>query len=230
MDRPVPQRSLKEERERTIVALCTHFAEDRLEVAELEARLDSAHRAKSAAELAALLEDLPAARPADAAAAQRAGEAAPHPHAGTGETQGGRETRVMAAVMGGVDRKGHWLPARRNLVLAIMGGASLDFREVDLPPGETEVVVFCLMGGAEIIVPPGLRVDASGIAILGGFDDRSPLASAAADAAILKLSGVAIMGGVEVTVREPGESAGDARRRRQREKRLPGDGRRGPGA
>jgi predicted membrane protein len=55
-----------------------------------------------------------------------------------------------------------------------MGGAELDFREVDLPPGETEVFIICMMGGAEIIVPPDLAVDASGIAIMGGFEHAAP--------------------------------------------------------
>jgi hypothetical protein len=40
------------------------------------------------------------------------------------------------------------------------------------------------------------------------------------NAPILKVNGFALMGGVEITVRKSGESAGDARRRRREEKRL----------
>ena len=47
-----------------------------------------------------------------------------------------RDSRTFLAFMGGVERRGNWKPARRNVVIAIMGGAELDFREVDLPPGE----------------------------------------------------------------------------------------------
>ena len=64
----------------------------------------------------------------------------------------------MVAALGGVERKGRWIPARTSYAIALMGGLSLDFREALLPPGETEVWIFTLMGGAEIIVPPGLTV------------------------------------------------------------------------
>ena len=78
----------------------------------------------------------------------------------------------MVAALGGVERKGRWIPARQNYAVSVMGGVSLDFREALLPPGETEVLVFTAMGGAEIIVPPGLAVESDGMAILGGFEHR----------------------------------------------------------
>jgi hypothetical protein len=37
-DRPLPQSTLKQHRDQTIVLLCEHFAQDRLEVEELEIR------------------------------------------------------------------------------------------------------------------------------------------------------------------------------------------------
>lgn len=211
MDRPVPQLSLKERRERTIEALCQHFAQDRLEVAEFEARLDRAHRATVPAELDQLLTDLPS-----AAAAQPAPRTAPAP----ARAQHGDQTRTVLAVMGGVERKGHWVPARKNVVIAIMGGAGLDFRDVDLPPGETEVNLFCMMGGAEIIVPPDLAVDSSGVAIMGGFESISPRRSDDPNAPVLRVTGVCIMGGVEITVRRSGETAKDARTRERAERKA----------
>ncbi|HSJ24213.1 MAG TPA: DUF1707 domain-containing protein [Longimicrobiales bacterium] len=226
MDRPVPQLSLKEQRERTVLALCDHFAADRLELADFEARLDGAHRARSGAELQALLADLPAPREVATPPKSAASEALARGTRATVEAV--RETRTLVAFMGGVERRGHWTPARRNLVVAVMGGAELDFREVDLPAGETEVVLFCFMGGAEIIVPPGLSVDANGIAIMGGFEHASPPRSSEPDAPVLKLTGVAVMGGVEIVVRHPGETAKDARQRerderRNRQRRLRGE-------
>jgi hypothetical protein len=227
MDRPLPQTLLQERRERTIAALCEHFAGDRLELPEFEARLDAANRARSAEELGALLQDLPAlnrsVRPASPVgdAVARGGRAL---------EASVRKTRTLVAFMGGVERNGQWTPARRTLVVAVMGGAVLDFREVRLPPGETEVVLFCFMGGAQIIVPPGLDVDANGIAIMGGFESSSPPSGSDPDAPVLKLTGVAFMGGVEVTVREPGESAREARQRereRVREMKEEREARRG---
>ena len=100
-----------------------------------------------------------------------------------------------------------------------MGGASLDFREALLPPGETEVTLIAIMGGAEILVPPGLRVDCQGVAIMGGFDHLDYSGPPDPNAPILKITGFAMMGGVEIAVRRPGETAKDARHRAREERR-----------
>lgn len=214
MDRPVPQISLKERRERTIQALCLHFAEDRLDVAEFESRLDRAHRASGAGELDALLSDLPA------EAAQAPSRPSPMAQRTRALGEAVRKSQTLLAFMGGVERRGAWTPARKNLVVAIMGGAELDFREAELPAGETEVYVICMMGGAEIIVPPELAVDASGIAIMGGFGHAAAPRRLAPGAPVLRISGLCIMGGVEIHVRGVGESAKDARLREREERRL----------
>lgn len=121
--------------------------------------------------------------------------------------------------MGGVDKRGQWQPAQKTYCYAFMGGVALDFRDALLPPGETEVTIIAVMGGAEIIVPPELRVDCDGIAIMGGFDHAHEVAGQDPNAPVLRINGFALMGGVEVTVRKSGETASDARRRRREEKR-----------
>jgi hypothetical protein len=215
-DLPVPQSTLKQHREQIIVALCEHFAQDRLEVEEFETRLDRAHRATTLAELDTLVQDLPA--PAPAAPAPVTRDALARGTRAVAEAV--RDSRTLLAFMGGVERRGQWKPARRNIVIAIMGGAVLDFREVALPPGQTEVFIFCMMGGAEIIVPPTLAVDASGIAIMGGFEHGSPPPTTDANAPVLRINGLCLMGGVEILVRHPGESAKDARERQREERRA----------
>lgn len=122
----------------------------------------------------------------------------------------------MVAALGGVERKGRWIPARQNYAVAVMGGVNLDFREALLPPGVTEVWVFTAMGGAEIIVPPGLAVESDGVAILGSFEHREDaVLSPDPDAPVLRIRGLAIMGGVEVSIRYPGETPREAKRRRR---------------
>lgn len=209
MDRPVPQVQLKEQRERAIERLCEAFAQDRLELAELETRIDLAHRAATPADLHALLTDLPAPAP----------EPAPVPGTGTRVREVIRESRTLIAFMGGVERRGNWSPGRKNVVIAFMGGADLDFREVDLPPGETEVFVFAMMGGVDIVVPPELVVDASGIAIMGGFGHSSAPRNPAPGSAVLRINGFCLMGGVDISVRRRGETPKDARLR-EREERI----------
>ncbi|HEX6133270.1 MAG TPA: DUF1707 domain-containing protein [Longimicrobiales bacterium] len=214
MDRPLPQITLKERRDRTVAQLCEAFAQDRLELAEFESRLDVAHRAATAGELDALLADLPA------PAAPASPDAASDPRARTASAmrEAIRESRTFLAFMGGVERRGNWAPARKNLVIAIMGGADLDFREVTLPPGETEVYIFAMMGGVDIVVPPGLNVDASGIAIMGGFAHASARHTADPNAPILRINGFCFMGGVDISIRHRGETPKDARVREREER------------
>jgi hypothetical protein len=213
--------TLNEQRDRTIQTLIGHFAEDRISIEELERRLDRAHRALQTTELEALTADLPV--PAAAPTPQPAPVPAvttptvPRPPAPAPETV--RDHQVVVAVMGGVEKKGHWAPARKTAVFAFMGGAELDFREALLAPGVTEVQILVIWGGIEILVRPGTRVDSSGVAIMGAFAHVPGPPVDDPDAPIIRITGLALMGGVEVNVRYPGESARDAGARRREEQR-----------
>jgi hypothetical protein len=212
---------LNHTRQLAIDALCEHFANDAITVEDFERRVDVAHQATSVEELRALLRDLPTSNlpAAPGSAAQPAVRedydyaVAPREHL--------KENGYAIAVMGGTRRRGRWSPARITHTITIMGGAELDFREALLPPGVTEVKVYAVMGGVEIIVPPNLTVESHGIGILGGFEhagneyrDYDP------SAPVLRISGIAIMGGVDIKVRLVGESARDARKRRRQERRV----------
>ncbi|MEX2281731.1 MAG: DUF1707 domain-containing protein [Gemmatimonadota bacterium] len=213
-----PSRSRRDD---TIQALSTAFAQDELSVEELERRIDIAHRATAPAELDALLSDLKVSLPpvlATKAASAPAAPAARTPAPAPAEI---RQHQTLVAIMGGVERKGSWLPARQNQLFAMMGGMQLDFREARMGPGITEITVVCCMGGVEIIVPPDMSVDAGGIAIMGGFAHSTPAPPAHPDAPVLRINGFVLMGGVEIQVRLPGETAGDTRKRtREERKRL----------
>src|ERR1043166_1453239 len=56
---PPPVALAPAERDRVIAALCEHFAHDNLAMDELERRLELANRARTQAELVALVADLP---------------------------------------------------------------------------------------------------------------------------------------------------------------------------
>jgi len=198
------------QRDKTITALCDHFAHDRLTVEEFERRLDVATRALTVPELTSLLADLPVETSMVAASAPTL--PAPTHHA--------RENQTLVAIMGGVERRGRWQPAEKTYVICAMGGAMLDFREVQLPPGVTEVTLICVMGGAEVIVPPGMTVDAGGFAIMGGFAHRDDSAPASdPNAPVLRINGFALMGGVDLKVQRPGETNKDTKRREREERR-----------
>jgi DUF1707 SHOCT-like domain/Cell wall-active antibiotics response LiaF, C-terminal len=214
-DGRVPEAGIQRRREQAVERLMENFANDVLDVDEFERRVDLAHRSETGSELDALLADLAVAVPmrqADASLAPRPLETVPAEHV--------RERSFLLACLGGYERKGRWIPARRNNVLTFMGGASLDFREAMLGPGVTEIWIFTMMGGAEIIVPPGMAVEVDGFALMGGFDfDSNEPVLRSPDKPLLRIRGMAVMGGVEVAVREVGETSREARRRRKLEKK-----------
>jgi hypothetical protein len=157
--------SLEVERERTVQALCSQFAHDRLTLEEVERRLELAQRARSDTELRALLADLPGGAMVPATPS---GELALFSLAAPGEAPS--EQRLLA-LLSEVKRRGPWTPARRQRVSAILGDAKLDFREALLQPGVTEVECNAILGAITITVPPGVRVECDGNAILGSFGE-----------------------------------------------------------
>jgi len=175
-------------------------------VDDFERRLTLAHRATSVSEIARTVSDLTEAAPSTALA-----PAAATPPVLASE----RPYDRVVAVFGGVERRGAWVLPRHLEVRAVLGGVLLDFRQAALLPGVTDVHVVAVMGGAQIIVPPGLSVDVSGTAVLGGFGhvERVP-AAIDPDRPVLRVHGLAVLGGVAVETRLAGETETDAHRRR----------------
>jgi hypothetical protein len=197
-------------RERAIAALSDAFANDALEVEEFERRVTRAHTSESVEEITALTSDL-APTTALAPATVALAPAAPASDA---------EPETVYAIFGGVDRRGTWTVPRSWRVVATFGGAQLDLREARFPTGVIDLEVRAVFGGVQIIVPPGLAVEVQGTAIMGGFQNvnRAP-AHPDPDAPLLRIRGLAFMGGVDVTMRLPGESERQADRRRRVESR-----------
>ena len=116
----------QETRERVIGALQEHFAHDALDVDEFERRVTLAHTSESAADIGALLDDLPALAeapgPAPKAALVPMGEVRP--------------TQTLHALMSTTERRGPWVVPRHLRVrgLVVMGSVEIKMRL----PGETE--------------------------------------------------------------------------------------------
>ena len=215
------------ERQRTIDILCEAFANDELEVEEFERRVEAAHRAASSDELRHLLIGLPSASvPAPTQKKGQTSHPVPFPERSHGTVpapyQGEvREWGLSVGVMGGNSQSGYWVPARKNVVIGVMGGCEMDLREAQLAPGVTEIIVVAFMGGVDIVVPPWLQVEVSGIGIMGGFEHKqSTPPTPTPGGPIVRISGLAMMGGAAVSVRYPGESASDARKRVKEERKA----------
>jgi hypothetical protein len=198
------------ERERIVQTLSAHFAQDQLTLTEFERRLERAYGLTSADQLRALVADLPG---VDAVGSS---SLAPEGPVLVPSAEVPARAAILA-VMGGSERTGSWIVPRQLKVFVLMGGAELDLREARFGPGVTEIEVIVVMGGVSIIVPPGVRVESMGTAFMGGFELKAGDATALSPAnPIVRLSGLAIMGGVETETRYPGESAREAKRRRRR--------------
>ncbi len=176
--------------------LAEHFAQDRLTLPEYERRVELAYRADSADALRSLTSDLVPMPPV---------RVSPSPAVSTRfeglVPQASPPKRNFFALMSGVIRRGNWLVPARSRAVAIMGGISLDLREATLTAPVTDIYIFAMMGGVEIIVPPDVRLESDGFAVMGGFEDqlREP-ASRDPDAPLIRIHGVAFMGGVEARV------------------------------
>ncbi len=199
---PAPER-----RDRAVDELCQHFAAGHIELDVLEARLAAVESADSETDLEELVKDLPA-LPAAAEEAALPVESAP------------RSSRGWAlALMGGASRKGRWSPPRQLNTVAVMGGVELDFRDARLPAGETHVTAVALMGGIDIIVPPGLPVTVRGLGILGGVDQTEhDVEETSPNTPHLKVTALACMGGVGVEMRARSESKKIATQQNEKER------------
>jgi hypothetical protein len=213
VDPPAPNLvALRDARDAAIAQLSDAFAHDLIEVEEFERRLTIVHRSGSVAEIEQTVSDL-------ASQPSVAGLIVPSPAPLAAPSS--RESDRVVAIFAGVQRQGPWTLARHLRAVALMGGMVLDLREASLLPGVTEIEVLAIMGGAQIIVPPGLAVEVTGTAIMGGFAhlERIP-AQVEPERSVLCVRGFALMGGVAVETRLIGESEMDAHRRRRREARA----------
>lgn len=202
------RRSLGAARELTISALSERFAGGEMELDEFEERLDRAHAAGAVEELESMVGDLgeveiapePTARRADAHADARP------------------ERKTVISVLSDRRRDGAWRAPEHLRVMAVLGTTTIDFRDVALPGGPTELHIASVLGRVELIVPPGLAVECEGTAILGQVEElhRAPPAPDP-ERPLLRVTGTFMLAQLEITTRLPGETRRAARRRERAE-------------
>lgn len=104
----------------------------------------------------------------------------------------------MVAILGSHEAKGSSHLAQETQAMAVMGGVELDLREATVSGPVTVIRGFAFMGGIEIRVPPGIRVETRCVPIMGGCDIKLRGRPARQDAPVLRLELVLFMAGVEV--------------------------------
>jgi uncharacterized protein DUF1707 len=173
------------DREHTAELLRRAAGEGRLEVDELEERLQIAYATRTQRELEALVADVVV--PEDRERLPR-----------VPVKRGDAGTRWLVAVMSGHDRKGRWRVGANLNVINVMGGSDLDFNEAEFAEDVVTVTVFSLMGGADIHVPEGLNVEVSNFALMGGNSTDIGNERPDPGGPVLRLKLISIMGGSDV--------------------------------
>ena len=140
------------ERDATVERLSRAAGDGRLTLDEFSQRMEQATAARTRAELGRLVADLPA-EPAVAGAVAAPASAPATWH---------------VSPVGGLRVSGPWRMARHVIVASIVGGTWLDLSEAQLAAPEVTLTTVSLVGGTRIMVPPGIRVEASGFSLVGG--------------------------------------------------------------
>ena len=187
------------DRNRVAEILREAAGDGRIDLDELDERLEATWAAKTHGDLVPITHDL-------------APVAATPPPA----VPGTRQERAVA-IMSGVERRGAWLVPEHFSVFCLMGGAEIDLREAQFTAREVTLTINAFMGGANITVNQSTRVVMEGTGIMGGYSGPETDADLrlTADSPVVRIRGVAFWGGVSVVRRPmPGEDDTPGWRRR----------------
>lgn len=199
---PYADPDLEARRRQTLAELESLHGTRAIGAEEYRRRAEVARRARDVGELEAVRPDPPV-EPAAPASRPAPARQPADPRDETGD-----DTGFVFACMGGSIRKGPWEPPEKLYALSLMGGIQLDFRDAALLEGTSEVRVLAVMGGVNIVVPDDVDVEVNGIGLMGGFEHVSHHGPGE-DRPLLRIKGLALMGGVTVRVKPaPAPSTG----------------------
>lgn len=183
---PATQQRVSHADREAVAERLRHAAGDgRLDTDELGERLEAAFSARTYADLVPLTRDLPdGASPLPAAVPAHS------------ERVGGRPGPQWSfALLSDSRRRGRWVLPRRYTATALMGDVELDLEHALLEDRDVTIWAWSCLGTITIKVPPDVDVVVSGLALCGGFDDRTD-SPPAPGAPVVRVKGMALMGGV----------------------------------
>jgi len=203
---PASLRASDKDRESAAEVLREAAGEGRLNMTELDERLEAVYEAKTYAELEPIIRDLPHRVIAPAAPASPA-----TPPSSAAEPSAGKPSSGSAiAVMSGFSRKGAWVVPADFTAVVVMGGGELDLRDAQFSAPVVNIHATAIMGAIAIIVPEDAEVQVTGVGLLGVFE-HGPTGAGRPGGPKIHIGGVAFWGAVDVR-RKPYQSA-----RKQRE-------------
>jgi hypothetical protein len=166
------------ERDRAASRLQAAFAEGRLNDSEFDERMRAALTARTRADLAELVTDLPAGGTVAAVPARPPG-------------------RFAVTFKSSIRRAGRWRVPERFNAVAYKGGCTLDLRAAELSGPVTTIRAVAYKSRIEVLVPPGVQVEAGGMGVSTGPSAPGELVHAGSP--VLHIRGFAYKGTIEVT-------------------------------
>ena len=172
--------------------------EGRIDLEELDERLELTWGAKTYADLVPITADLHLpTHPQPAAAPVR--------RTPSGVPAIGHNSSI--AIMGETKRQGVWSVPEHHSAFALMGSVLVDLRQAQLSARETHINASSIMGEVKIIVPAHMHVVVDGTPIMGDYTqgrDKVP-AEVGPDSPTVRVRGMSLMGSVNVQrLPEPG--------------------------
>lgn len=202
LDRPDPAQLRISDADRNRVAELLRDAagEGRLDLDELDERLERTYAAKTYADLVPITVDLPS-HPAHSVPASRS------PVVRREALPASTSYDSSLAMLGECTRRGQWLVPEHHTAFAMLGSVTLDLREASFAAQEVTINANAVMASVEVIVDAQTRVQVDGVGIMGDFSQgRDKIeAELSAESPLVRLKGVALMGSVSVVRKGPEE-------------------------
>lgn len=189
--------------------------EGRIDLEELDERLEATYKAKTYGELVPITADLPARTTGHLPVMPPAAQPVPRQTVPPAVPLASYNSSL--SFMGDCTRRGMWKVPVDHTAFAMMGGITLDLREAVFEAREVTINAYAIMAGIDIVVNAHTQVIVEGIGIMGAFEQVRDKVPPVLDAGspVVRVKGFALMAGVDVVRKPmPGESRKSLRSRR----------------
>jgi DUF1707 SHOCT-like domain len=168
------------DRERAVTSLREHLVQGRLSLEDFTLRMSAAYEAATSADLAELEHDLPAAVTPE---------------------RGRRSVGFLLSIFGSTARAGSFRVRKHVVCVAIFGAVALDLRGALLEDDVVDVHSITIFGGLDVVVPEGVEVDLTGLALFGAKETKGTRGIPPPGAPLVRVKALVMFGGATVKVK-----------------------------
>lgn len=205
---PARLRISDEDRHQVAEVLRHAAGEGRIDLHELDERLEATYKARTYGDLVPITADLPVRTSGAPVLRPPVVPPAVHP-AGSAPQVPATTYPTSFSFMGDCQRRGLWQVPQQHTAFSIMGSVTLDLREAVFEAREVWINAYAIMAGIDVIVNPYTQVVVDGVGIMGDFSQARDKAAPELHAAspVVHVKGLALMAGVTVQRKAmPGDS------------------------